>query len=239
MAIDNKYLQLINGVDQLFKRRDNFKKLKVASLSYLDLIVGLTEVQKYFPNLNINNLQFRSDSKKICDWHGIIPEIPIIETSSFFKEIGFDVDFFDFDIVRGVEKVIDLNEPLKKEFIGQYDLVLDTGTLEHCFNVGVAFQNMCNFVKVNGIIITASPITKVNHGFWNFSPCVYDNFFTQNGWKVLHYQAFTNSQKGLSQITVSTNGRQVVPPESLQFVIAKRLSLSTVNFPIQKKYLKN
>ena len=75
-----------------------------------------------------------------------------------------DADFIDIKKLRGVEKIVDLNEPLPAEYHNVYDLVIDTGTLEHSFNVGVAFRSMCQMAKVGAHIITLAPASMVNTG---------------------------------------------------------------------------
>lgn len=59
----------------------------------------------------------------------------------------------------------------------QYQLVIDTGTLEHCFNVGQAFMNVAVSVSIGGVILQAAPLNRFNHGFWSFSPTADHDFF--------------------------------------------------------------
>jgi len=162
----------------------------------------------------------------------------IIETSDFFNKLGCKADYFDFEKIRGDEIIADLNVPISSEYHGNYDLVVDTGTLEHCFNVGIAFENMCRLAKVGGLIVSAAPMTKINHGFWNFSPCAYDNYFRQNNFEIVFLDAFFKVNDGVKQANISPNNRQIAPPESILIAIARRTNVSTFNFPIQQKYLK-
>ena len=48
----------------------------------------------------------------------------------------------------GGEIITDLNMPHNSEHQGRYDIVIDTGTLEHCFDVGIAFENMCRLARI-------------------------------------------------------------------------------------------
>lgn len=236
MAIDNKYAELLVSSLNILGCRNSGKKIKVACLSYLDILISESDLKLIFPTLKDVKLIKRSDSEKICRWHGI-NYIDVVETKSFFDALGLDIIFFDFKKFRGIEQILDLNNPISPDMASEFDLVLDTGTLEHCFNVGVAFRNMCELVNVGGLILTASPLTKINHGFWNFSPCVYYDYFNQNNWKILTHYGLVKSQDGYKKIKLDGVGRYSVPPESLQFLLVKKLDFSTNNFPIQSKYM--
>lgn len=127
----------------------------------------------------------RADSGYVRRWHRY-PETfgDILETTAVFKALGIEPTYFDITEIRAAEIIIDLNEPIPGTLCGQFSLAIDTGTLEHCFNVGVAFKSMCSMVKKDGVVITAAPMTMMNHGFWSFSPTTYHDFFTQNGFKI-------------------------------------------------------
>ena len=59
-----------------------------------------------------------------------------------------NIDVFDIYSHLGVEKLMDLNEPLPYEYKEKYDLIFDVGTLEHCFNVSQAFKNITEMTKL-------------------------------------------------------------------------------------------
>lgn len=58
-----------------------------------------------------------------------------------------ETDYFDIQKVRENEIILDLNEELPIMYEKKYDLVIDTGTHEHCFNAGTAFTNMLKLFK--------------------------------------------------------------------------------------------
>ena len=235
MAIDKAYLHYLAPV---LREAALLQNPKVACLSYPDLLMPPAEVAKFIPGIGEGNLSVRSDSEEICQWHGLSKGTPITDTSSLFRALGMTADFFDVKQFRGEEIIVDLNEKLPCEYEGQYDLVIDTGTLEHCFNVGQAFLNMCKLVKVGGVVITQAPMTKMNHGFWNFSPCVYENFFYQNLWVQKKINAYYREGERLSTFTPPGNQRFVSPSEAIVIGVFKRESGSTIKMPIQKKYLR-
>jgi hypothetical protein len=235
MAIDKTFFTFLAPVLRELMSRKN---RKVACLSYPDILMSPDDVTFAFPEAQGKKLAVRDDGAEICKWHGLPEQIEITDTKSFFQSIGLEVDFFDVSKIRGDEIVLDLNEFLPQEYEMKYDLVIDTGTLEHCFNVGIAFLNMCKLTNISGLMLTQAPLTKINHGFWNFSPCVYDNFFRQNGWRIHFIKSYYSAEGKIKIFDPNPNARFVAPPESIIISCASRNSESSTRFPIQQKYLK-
>jgi hypothetical protein len=238
MAIDYLYFQLFSNVIKNLRQEGKKDKIKLGCLSYPDLIVPVKLIKEHFPNLNNEDMKIRPDSESIKKWHGIKSEEGIVDTNDFFNKIGCEAEYFDFAKIRGNETVVDLNYPISDSYHGQYDLVIDTGTLEHCFNVGTAFINMCKLANpINGLILTAAPMNKMNHGFWNFSPCLYADFIEQNNFLLLFLGAFYKENGELKEVPISESSRFKAPIESVIFCVFRKQKKSTYNFPIQKKYL--
>ena len=79
------------------------------------------------------------------------------------------VDSIDYSDYEGANIIHDMNEPL--ESTEEYDTVIDSGTLEHVFNINEAFKNITKLCKVGGQILHALPANNnCGHGFWQFSP---------------------------------------------------------------------
>jgi hypothetical protein len=239
MAIDQLYFEYLSSAIKLIEKDkfDTKKPIKIGCLSYPDLLLSRDEISKQFPQLDGCSYVLRQDVNQLSKWHGMPHLTEIIETTDFFNKINCETDYFDYAEIRGGEIIIDLNTPINEEHHEKYDLVVDTGTLEHCFNVGIAFENMCKLARVGGLILSAAPMTKINHGFWNFSPCAYENYFSQNKFKILFLGAFHKANGKIKKINISANQRLICPEESLILCVARRTEFSTFNFPIQKKYL--
>lgn len=153
------------------------------------------------------------------------------DADEFFTALGArSTTYVDIDEFYGKEIVIDLNYPHN---LGKFDLVIDPGTLEHCWNVAQAWENAFNAVKLGGHIYHNNPVNMVNHGFWNMSPTVYHDLYTQNGWE--------------SQIIINIDGSDFTLTNAIQriegsgrmlsHVIAKRTNESRLIYPTQSKYL--
>ena len=73
----------------------------------------------------------------------------------------------------------------------------------------------------------------LNHGFWNFSPTVYHDFYTQNGFDC---EMYLETDEELFVATGFVK-RFKFESESMSQVIAKRNSDEPIKFPTQTKYL--
>jgi len=238
MALNYMALKIFKDVLKIINSNTlNNTKIKVACLSWPDIIIPEDAIRSIFTNITFLLKAAKSD--EIKKWHGIHDKFQIVDTDFFFKALNLETDYFDIQKVRENEIILDLNEELPIMYEKKYDLVIDTGTLEHCFNVGVAFTNMLKLLKTDGgIVITMSPMNYPNHGFWNFSPCVYENFFRENSWKMLFYLATDYSNK-IIDINNLNSLKVDVPKKSIQYVVAQRVKESTFKYPVQYKYKKN
>ena len=194
-------------------------KGEVLSLGYPDLDATSAEVEKLF---GYKPTRFTQAHKR----HGRPDPLP--DSEELFEFLGVRLTVVDFVKVRGMEIVANLNEVHE---LGQFDLVIDPGTLEHCFNIGQAMMNAANAVKLGGSILHLSPMNMPNHGFYNLSPTLYHDFYTQNGWSI-------DLKVIATPFKVSLTDRFVVTSESLLRCIAQKHDDSPLKMPIQTKYLK-
>lgn len=91
------------------------------------------------------------------------------------------IDSLDFSDYEDASFVADLNRPISIET--KFDTVIDSGSLEHVFDVAAAFRNTINLCKVDGRIFHFLPVNNLNgHGFWQFSSdLLYSIYSVQNG----------------------------------------------------------
>jgi SAM-dependent methyltransferase len=108
---------------------------------------------------------------------------PRVDDRTLFTALGFsEVASIDYSDYEGATHIFDLNQPdLPEKLKGQFDVVLDSGTLEHVFHVPNALKNICAMVKVGGRIIMQTPSSNhFDHGFYMFSPTLFFDYFTAN-----------------------------------------------------------
>lgn len=168
-----------------------------------------------------------------------------IHQDRLFKLLGFStVEGIDFYPDEKPTHVIDLNVPVPSSMWSQYDLVYDGGTAEHCFAAAEVFCNALRLVRRGGRIIHHLPMNNwVDHGFYQFSPTLFFDFYGANGCNdlslLIHF-----SQKGREKCIRYRPGRDVDLPYSLGrdanvsafFSAVKAWPQKDIVFPIQRRY---
>jgi hypothetical protein len=192
------------------------------SLAYPDILLRAEEIKALFgiePEVFTDN----------AGWHGM--DFPLPETRELFGKLGIkNVRFVDVHASRGCEEIVDLNEPAD---LGKNDLVIDFGTSEHCFNVAQALKNAAEAVRVGGVIFHSVPMCMPNHGFWNYSPTTFSDFYEQNGWKV-EFSVLTSRGKAWH---APRKTRFSVDGECALVFAARRMTDTPMKWPTQSKYL--
>lgn len=97
------------------------------------------------------------------------------------------VDSYDFSDYEGATFTHDFNKPLPSNLTGPeylYDTIIDSGSLEHIFNVPQAFKNISNMCKIGGTILLLLPANNFcGHGFWQMSPELFFSLYSDaNGY---------------------------------------------------------
>jgi SAM-dependent methyltransferase len=106
------------------------------------------------------------------------------DDQALFRMMGFaTVESLDYSDFEGATHVVDLNsDGLSSDLIGQFDVVLDSGTIEHVFHVPNALKNALSLAKEGGRVIFLSPSSNhVDHGFYMFSPTLFMDYLLANG----------------------------------------------------------
>lgn len=199
----------------------------VLSLGYPDVLAPVSVVNQFFGI----HMEGTTDHGA---WHGV--KYPLPETMEFFERLGSKLTCVDIRPSRGVETVVDLNFPVT---MGFFDLVIDSGTIEHCFHIGQALLNAAESVKPGGRIFHGTPMSMINHGFYNVCPTLYWDFYTQNGWTVEQFYAIDREGKFYD---VPNAKRFQSVPEMVLYCLAKRPEdspLKPLIIPVQEKYRVN
>lgn len=95
------------------------------------------------------------------------------------------VDSVDNNSYQDATYVHDLNRPLPQELQGQYETLIDGGTIEHVFNVPQALQTCSELLRPGGQILHILPANNYcGHGFWQFSPELFFSLYSaRNGYR--------------------------------------------------------
>lgn len=207
---------------------------RVASMGYPDIVAPMGEVSAILGE-RVKYLTYRDDSEAICKRHGL-EQHPVPNAESFFSLLGAQLDVFDVVAERGCEIITDLNYPVEIWLRGSYDIVLDVGTLEHCFNIAQAGINMAGMLKAGGVIFHENPFNWGNHGFYGLNPTWYADFYGQLGF-VLSACCLLGKD-GSGAMVPTTQRFQFTSAEANVFAVAKRVEILEIGFPIQTKYKK-
>jgi SAM-dependent methyltransferase len=93
----------------------------------------------------------------------------------------------DYSAFENAEIVHDLNAPVAETLHGCFDLVLDSGTLEHVFDVRQSLANVARLLRPGGRVIHISPANNfANHGLYQFSPTLFFDYYAANGFSGLN-----------------------------------------------------
>ncbi len=116
---------------------------------------------------------------------------------SFFKALGFnDVSVLDFSDYEGAELIGDLNAQ-ELEINKQFDVVLDTGTLEHLFHIPNALANIYDLLNEGGRVIHVLPAAnRLEHGFYMFSPTLFWDYYQENQFIIEKSYILRNYREG-------------------------------------------
>jgi SAM-dependent methyltransferase len=238
MAVEAVYLNMLLETVKLRRRAAGAGQLTALALGYPDLLVPAAALEKMLGVDLVGRLGERGDAEAIWAWHGLKGcREPLYDSIGMFEALGIDVTVCDIVAARGMERIVDLNEKLPDDLEASFDFVIDTGTCEHCFNVGMAFRNACEAVKIGGFLVHAAPLNRYNHGFWNFSPTVYPDYFEDNGFR-LHLLTGIggNIAAGFSPFAVEPFTRFEPQTNAALYVVAERVERRPPVWPVQRKY---
>lgn len=90
----------------------------------------------------------------------------------FLKALGASsVDSVDIVTGERANIIHDLNRPLPPEFHAKYDVVIDSGSLEHIFDIRTAIQSYADATKVGGTLFIDVPANNyLGHGLYQLGP---------------------------------------------------------------------
>ena len=208
--------------------------MRISSFGYPDVIAPIPMIEGLLGD-KLQLLEFRTDSEAICKRHGLKPR-PIPDAHSFFRLLGCNLDVFDIIRERGCEIMLDLNYPIEEDALKEtYDIVLDVGTLEHCFNIGQAAFNMASLLKLGGIILHENPLNWANHGLYSLNPTWYADFYGQNGFTLLDCRLIPRDGSPAQRPPLTA--RFVFHTvEANVFAVARRDEIRKLVYPVQTKY---
>lgn len=109
-----------------------------------------------------------------------------------------ELETLDQSEYEGASLAHDLNRPIPHDWHERYDAVIDSGTLEHVFNLPIAIASCMNLVKRGGTLFLSSPANNLcGHGFYQFSPELFFRLFKDaNGFQLIRLVLVTHPFPG-------------------------------------------
>ena len=168
-----------------------------------------------------------------------------LHQTTLFRLLGYSttesIDYFPDEHPTYVE---DLNRPVPHKLHGQYSLVYDGGTMEHCFNNPQVMMNVVALAKAGGMVIHHVPVNNwIDHGFYQFSPTLFFDFYDTNGFTDMEMKIhfLDRGKESFIQYNPGTDGAL---PYSLGgktrvmvfFSARKPTNLADIKYPIQGRY---
>ena len=184
-------------------------------------------------------------------WHNLEPSLySFFSIENYLKTQNWDFKYVDVQQGTGSSAnfiSMDLNQPIPSDLYCSFDLLIDSGTAEHCFNVGKVFENYFHLLKPGGILLQYMPFHSPNHGFWSINPTAIYDLASCNPIKLLtcELQSFDNYRHYFDAnpniLPFSKTGKFSINIDSLKgiclmFFAYKKVSKSIFRFPIQAKY---
>ena len=115
-----------------------------------------------------------------------LPGKQVIDDETFFRSLGCgQVHSCDASLFEKATYQADLNQPVPAELHNCADFIFDGGTLEHVFNVPGVLRNIHSMLRTGGRIIHVLPVFNyVDHGFYNFSPTLFADYYAANRYRI-------------------------------------------------------
>lgn len=251
--IDIQLLNSLKQVSSVFLRRKDANPIKILSLGYPSVCLPTQySNQENFkprePNNSIErnlktNSQIKGFNLEFFEFDHIL--------SSLFIDKKFTLEVLDIHSAQYPGIIWDLNKEIPYSYYNNYDLILDSGSLEHCFNIGTAFQNIARMLSLNGMIVSAIPYFSPHHGYYNVNPnLLYEFYCPLNGFKLVDiyckssesfYQSLSGTAEDLftqKSLSVNINNWRLLPKHSINtiYYISKKINDVLPEFTMQAKY---
>lgn len=234
MAIDYYALHKITRtINEVLKTQKN---CSILTLAYPDILVTKQQMLTFLSEKQINVLKTREDALDIAAMHHNEELVDwCCETYSFFEMLNCNLTVIDFTSWTGKEIIIDLNFPIQDIYKDKFDIIIDSGTTEHIFNIPQVMINILDMLKINGFVCHNTPFSDPNHGFYSFSPTFYIDFYEDHGAKIIN-ATFTQEDCHTQEVELPMCETFYVN-NALNFIIAQKLTIyDRIIYPIQGRY---
>lgn len=164
MGIDKDGLAFLEACRHLIKSPDS-----ILTIGRLRVYATKQVIRRHIPNLEV--------------------ELSSIEYLDELLRKDFDcrVDALDLSDYQGATILQDLNSPVPLELKNRFDLIVESGTLEHIMDFKQAAESLGEMTKIGGYLAIITPTNGyVGHGFFQINPDFFYSFFSpENGFEIV------------------------------------------------------
>ncbi|MBA3064878.1 class I SAM-dependent methyltransferase [bacterium] len=117
----------------------------------------------------------------IPDWQNT-PKAKYTSDVVFFNLMGIkEIYALDISDYEKPDYMWDINIPIPIDMENRFGIVIDSGTMEHIFDVRSAFANIFRLLKIGGRIIHMSPASNyIGHSLYQFTPGLFYDYYNAN-----------------------------------------------------------
>lgn len=251
MAFNLSFLSPLLSAKKTIDSRINSENAtkKIVSVGYPDLIFKNSDRKKL---ISLGHQKFIQSRPEAMQWHGLNPEeYSYFSIQKLFEFESWKFDYLDIKQGTGSDSdgfiEVDLNQSIPNHLYSSYDILIDSGTAEHCFNIGKVFENYFHLLKPGGILFQYIPFLSPNHGFWSMNPTAAFDLASCNPIKVLDckllsfdsYKSYFKNKA--NEIKFLPTGRFSIDSSLfsntvLMFFVYKKYKKSIFRYPVQAKY---
>src|SRR3954462_6650607 len=132
--------------------------------AFFERIAAIGREQRLFPGANVAIL---GDFRFHTQWARGASRADL---ARFARELGL-ARVETLDIMGPPTITLDLHEPLPDTLVGQFDIVVDAGTVHCCFDVAAVLKNCLALLKQRGSIFHLSALTGYfGRAYYCFNP---------------------------------------------------------------------
>ncbi len=200
--------------------------ISLSHLPFYDLCRKLGAIQS--PLFVLGSQEIHEPEEKIREFalrSGCADLARDLSVRSLFRERYSVTDYCDCDLNNKADLALDFGKPLPAEFAGTAMTVLNSGTIEHIFDVGRAFRNIHELTCVGGAIIHCAPLTWFEHGYFNFNPRLFSEIAAVNGYRLLaegfHFVRDVLGEQPNPSFYITFDGQAFTPLRERIFALLK------------------
>ena len=251
MALNVQFINTVLPLMEMVDRRMETlsQKKTLGSIGYPDIITENRILDNQPP---IVKSLFTPCAANAARWHGLNSSTyASCDIQKICDRRQWNFQYFDVQPGTGPSDQtfnrLDLNQDIPHDLYLSCDILVDSGSAEHCFNIGKVFENYFYLLKPGGILIQYIPFFSPNHGFWSANPTVVFDLTSCNPVKILqcemqHYKGYHSYFAcNYTALRYSRTGRFSVRSIEeddvlLMYFVYKKMGKGLFRFPIQAKY---